>query len=358
MKPRIHDIRMHGRIRRPVTVALDAMGSDHGPEELLLGAYEAVTQLPLVSVICTGPRERLESIIRRNGWQNARLFVEEADEVVGMDEAPRDSLRKKHSTVAVGARLVREGKAAGLVSAGNTGATMATTLLQWRTLPGIARPAIAAVIPHPKHPCILLDVGANVDCKPRQLLDFAIMGACYSRYVYHRRNPRIGLLSIGEEEAKGNEQVLEAQKLMRHAPVHYVGNAEGRDLFKGTFDVVVCDGFVGNIVLKFAEAMADFIFTNIKEELSKNIVSQISALAMRPAFRNFKRRVDYAEYGGAPLLGLKGTCVICHGSSRAKAIRNAIRVAGELVGAKVNDHIAELAAQCAGGSVTATPVTA
>jgi glycerol-3-phosphate acyltransferase PlsX len=331
--------------RREVTVALDAMGTDHGPEELLNGAYAAVQEFGNITVACTGPEDKLRAICSRHHWTHDRLTFTNATQAVSMDEAAKDSLKKKDSSVAVAARLVREGVAAGMVSAGNTGAAMATAMFQWRTLPGISRPAIATMIPHPKNPCILLDVGANVDCKPRHLLHFAIMGSVYAHYVYRRRSPRIGLLSIGEEEGKGNELVFETQKLLKTSSLNYGGNAEGRDLFMGKFDVIVCDGFVGNVVLKFGEALAEFILSNLKQELSKNIVSQLGALAMMPAFRSFKRSVDYAEYGGAPLLGLQGNCVITHGSSKSKAIKNAIRVASELAGAKVNEHILELIAR-------------
>jgi phosphate acyltransferase len=338
-------IRRRTRALKPATIALDAMGTDVGPHELLLGAYNAVTEMTTLRVIVTGPADHLRAIMRENGWSHYRLSVEDAPEVVSMHEAPRDSLRKRNSSVSVAARLVHQGKAQGMVSAGNTGATMATTMLQWRTLPGISRPAIVAIFPHPRHPCFLLDVGANVDCKPRHLLHFAIMGSVYARYVHQRRNPRIGVLSIGEEESKGNDLVYQAQQLLRASTLNYRGNAEGRDLLNGTFDVVVCDGFVGNTILKFGEGLVSFIFKNIKEELSRTIVSQLGALAVMPAFKNLKKQVDYAEYGGAPLLGLHGTCVICHGSSRAKAIKNAIRFATEMVSAKVNDHIVDLARQ-------------
>ena len=332
-------------MRRTVTVALDAMGTDIGPEEMLQGAIDAVNEFPSVTVLCTGPSARLASIFRQRQWEHPRLLIEDAPEVVGMHEAPRESLRKKESSVAVAARLVYDGHANAMVSAGNTGATMAHAMVRWGRLPGVSRPAIAAVIPHPKHPCILLDVGANVDCKPRHLLHFAIMGTVYAKCIFHRQKPRVGLLSIGEEETKGNELVFESQKLLRASNLTYHGNAEGRDIVKGEIDVVVCDGFVGNVVLKFGEGIAELIFRNLKEELSRNIVSQLGALAMLPAFRSLKKRVDYAEYGGAPLLGLKGNCVICHGSSRAKAIKNAIRVASEMVGAKVNERIVDLTAR-------------
>lgn len=323
------------------TIALDAMGSDHGPEVLLEGALLAVTQYPSLRVICTGPQARLRSILRHHGWSHPRLLIEDAPQVVGMHEAPSDSLRKRDSSVAVAARLVHQGKADGMVSAGNTGATMATTLMQWRTLPGISRPAISAILPHPDRPCVLLDVGANVDCKPRHLLHFAIMGSVYSHYMFYRRNPRVALLSIGEEECKGNELVLATRELLSQTNLNFVGNAEGRDLVKGKFDVVVCDGFVGNIVLKFGEAVVEFILESIKQEVQKSLVSQLGAVAMMPALRNFKRQVDYAEFGGAPLLGVRGNCIIAHGSSHAKAIKNAIRVAAEMASANVNQHIVE-----------------
>lgn len=319
------------------------MGTDHGPEEVLKGAYDAVEAFPNLTVICCGPEDRLKGILRTHRWRHDRLLVEHASEVVGMHEAPRDSLKKKNSSVAVAARLVHQKRASGMVSPGNTGATMATAMMQWRTLPGISRPAIAAVLPHPKRPCILLDVGANVDCKPRHLLHFAMMGSVYSHAVFHRRSPRVGLLSIGEEECKGNDLTLQAHMLLKESTLHFSGNAEGRDLMRGTFDVVVCDGFVGNVVLKTSEGLAEFIMHHLKEEVqSSGLVSQLGALAMKPALKNFKRKVDHTEYGGAPLLGLNGTCIICHGSSRAKAIMNALRVAMEMVGARVNDRIQEL----------------
>jgi phosphate acyltransferase len=327
---------------RAAVIALDCMGSDHGPEEILRGAFDAVQAYPNISVIATGPLEKLRHILKANQWDHPRVQIENATEVVGMQESPKDSLRKKHSSLAVAAQLVKEGRAGGMVSPGNTGATMAVAMFQWRTLPGISRPAIAAVFPNPKHLSILLDAGANVDCKPRHLLHFAIMGSVYAKYVFHRRNPKVGILSIGEEESKGNELVFETRELLKNAPLNFGGNAEGRDLFKATFDVVVCDGFVGNIVLKTAEGLAGFIVQNLKEEVGRNIVSKLSAVPMLPVFKTFKTRLDYAEYGGAPLLGLHGNCIICHGSSRAKAIMNAVRVAAEMELAKLNEHIIEV----------------
>lgn len=333
--------RRRQRPRHPLTISLDVAGTDHGIEVPLQGAFDAVTEYPSVSVICCGPLRKMEDTLRQRGWQHPRILLEEATEVVGMHEAPKETLKKRDSSVTVAARLVREGRAQGMVSAGNTGATMATAMFQWRQLPGISRPAIVAIMPNPKRPTFILDVGANVDCKPRHLFQFAIMGSIYAHYVYHRRNPRVGILSIGEEETKGNEQVFETQKLLRASTLNFHGNAEGRDLFRGTFDVVVCDGFVGNVTLKSCEAVADFIMHHLKHELNRNIVSQLGALAMMPAFRSFRKQIDVAEYGGGPLLGLNGTCIICHGSSGPLAIKNAIGVASDQVASKVNEHIIE-----------------
>jgi glycerol-3-phosphate acyltransferase PlsX len=337
-------VRRRTRIRphHAVTIALDAMGTEAGPDEALIGAFAAVESLPHVTVICTGDKKRLQAGIDQHGLYNRRLQIEHASEVVGMHEKPHDSLRKQDSSVIVAARLVHDKRAGGMISPGNTGATMAACMVTWRRLPGISRPAIAAVLPHPLRPCLLLDVGANVDCKARNLLHFAFMGSVYSRFVLHRRNPRIGLLSNGEEESKGNEVVREAHELLRGSTLNFRGNAEGRDLMNGSFDVVVCDGFVGNTILKFGEGLSEFIMTNLKEEVQRNMVSQLGALAMLPALKKFKKQVDHTEYGGAPLLGLNGTCVICHGSSRAKAIMNAIRVAADLVASRVNEHVLEV----------------
>lgn len=331
------------RERAPAIVALDAMGTDHGPDEMLLGAFQAIEALPHVTVIATGPKGRLESIIRTQGYQHPRLLVEDATEVVTMDESPRDSLKKEHSSIAVAARLVSAGAAHAVISPGNTGATMAHVLKQWRRLPGISRPAVSAHIPHPKHPCIFLDVGANVDCRPRHLLDFAIMGSVYAHYMYHRRHPRVGLLSNGEEDTKGDELTQETRLLLKRAPLNFAGNAEGRDLFKGTYDVIVCDGFVGNCLLKFGEGLIEFVFEHLKAEVRRSVISQLGAVAMLPVFKSFRKNMDANEYGGAPLLGLNGNCMICHGSSRAKAITSAIRGAADIVGARVNEHIVETA---------------
>ncbi len=333
--------RRRERNRRDCVLALDVMGTDRTPADVLQGAVDAIAQFPHVSVIAVGPHAELESIIREKQWANPRLTVEDATEVVTMHDSPRESLKKRQSSVAVAARLVKEGRAQGMVSPGNTGSTMAHAMFQWRMLPGVVRPAIAAFMPHPRRPLIFMDAGANVDCKPRHLMQFAIMGTVFSRHMFHCRSPKVGILSVGEEETKGNELVFETRDLLKASNLNFIGNAEGRDLLSGQFDVVVCDGFVGNIVLKFGESVVEFLFSNLKEEVKQNVLSQLGAAAMIPALRSFKKRVDYAEYGGAPLLGLQGNCIICHGKSSPKAIMNALRTAGDLVGAQVNDHIVE-----------------
>lgn len=334
--------RRANRRRRETVVALDVMGTDHHPGEVLEGAFHAVRDFPEISVIAVGEPFTMERFLRSRGMTHPRLRLEKATDFVRMDEAPNVAVKRRDTSIAVCAELVREKKAQGIVSPGNTGATMAVCLLKWRTIEGVLRPAIASVLPHPKRPCILLDVGANVDCKPAMIQQFAIMGSCLSTAILHRKQPKVGLLTIGEEASKGNSQALAARELLSRTPIYFAGNAEGRDLFKGSFDVAVCDGFVGNIVLKTCEGLADFIMTNMKNEVQATLVTSLGGLVVLPALQNFKRSIDHAEYGGAPLLGLNGTCIICHGSAKARSIRNAIRVAAEQVSAHVNEDISRL----------------
>jgi len=260
-----------------------------------------------------------------------------------MDEFPSATLRrKKHSSIRVGLELVKRGDADAFISAGNTGAVMATALITLGPLPGVERPAIALIVPTLRGHSILLDVGATVDCKPRHLLQFAIMGEVYARQVMGKTSPTVGLLSIGEEESKGNELTREAFKeLEEEASINFTGNLEGREIFSGAADVIVCDGFTGNIALKIIESAADFFNVLLKEELSKGLMGKAGAALARGAFSRFKKRFDYSEYGGAPLMGVKGVCIIGHGRSTAKAIKNAIRVAAECVENRVIEHIRE-----------------
>lgn len=340
LRRQVRELRASRR-RKPATIAVDVMGTDHHPGEILEGVYHAIQEYPEITVVAVGDPFVMERFLRAKGMTHPRLKIEKATDAVPMDEAPNLAVKRRNSSISVCADMVKAGRADGLVSPGNTGASMAVCLLKWRTIPGVLRPAIASVLPHTRRPCILLDVGANVDCKPAMIQQFAIMGSCLSTAILHRRIPKVGLLTIGEEETKGNTQALAARELLQSAPIYFAGNAEGRDLFKGTFDVAVCDGFVGNVVLKTCEGLAEFIMTNLKSEVQSTLVTSLGGLVVLPALQNFKRSIDHAEYGGAPLLGLNGTCIICHGSAKARSIKNAIRVAAETISAQVNQHIAE-----------------
>jgi len=306
-------------------VALDAMGGDQGPVVNIEGAVAAARELSL----------------RRHSTNGLGITICHAPETVGMNESPSAALRKKkHSSIRVGLELVKRGEADAFISAGNTGAVMATAMVTLGSLPGVERPAIALIVPTLRGQSILLDAGANADCKPRHLLQFAIMGDIYARQVMGKKSPTVGLLSIGEEESKGNELTREAFKeLEEERSLNFTGNVEGREVFSGAADIIVCDGFTGNIALKISESAAEFFTVLLKEELEKGLVGKLGALLTRGAFRRFKKRVDYTEYGGAPLLGVGGMCIISHGRSTAKAIKNAIRVAAECVENKVIEHI-------------------
>jgi len=321
-------------------VALDAMGGDRGPVVNIEGAVAAARELGL-SILLVGNEEELSRSLRRHSTNGLGITICHAPETVGMNESPSAALRKKkHSSIRVGLELVKRGEADAFISAGNTGAVMATAMVTLGSLPGVERPAIALIVPTLRGQAILLDAGANADCKPRHLLQFAIMGDIYARQVMGKTSPTVGLLSIGEEESKGNELTREAFKeLEEERSLNFIGNVEGRDVFSGAADVIVCDGFTGNIALKISESAAEFFTISLKEELEKGLVGKLGALLTRGAFRRFKKRVDYTEYGGAPLLGVGGMCIISHGRSTAKAIKNAIRVAAECVENKVIEHI-------------------
>ena len=319
-------------------IALDAMAGDFGPEPLVKGAIQAVEETRH-HVILVGDAEVLENILNREHALHPRLSIVHADTVVGMDEAPKASLRKRTSSLAVAVDLVKRGEADAMVSAGNTGATLAATVQRWRPLPGVSRPALAAIIPVPQHPVVLIDVGANVDCRPQHLSDFAVMGSIYAREIIGRRTPRVGLLSVGAEEGKGNEVSNTAWKLLSESALNFIGNVEGNDLFHGRVDVVVCDGFVGNVVLKVAEGLIAFFSNHVKTEVSKTLLSSLGALTLLPALRKIKNQMDSSEYGGAPLLGVNGVGIVSHGASGAMAIKNAIRTAGDCVRHEINDKI-------------------
>jgi len=328
--------------QRTIRVALDAMGGDRGPEITVEGAVAAARELGS-TVILVGDEQVLRTQLARHDVDGLGLAVRHAPETVEIGESPMAALRKKkHSSIRIGLDLVKRGEAEAFVSAGNTGAVMATAVVVLGPLPGVERPAIAVVVPTLTHQAILLDVGANVDCKARHLLQFAIMGNVYARDILGQTQPRVGLLSIGEEEIKGNELTREAFKEMEEeASLNFIGNVEGRDVFNGAADVIVCDGFTGNVALKISEGLVETIFHLLREELKKDLRGRVGSLLLIPAFRRFKRRIDSSEFGGAPLLGVNGVCMISHGRSTGKAIRNAIRAAEGCVNNAVIAHIRE-----------------
>jgi glycerol-3-phosphate acyltransferase PlsX len=324
----------------PIAIALDAMGSDRAPKPEIEGAVLASRQYD-VHVILVGPENQLRAELAEHSRRSELVSIVNATEVIGMQEKAAQAVRtKRDSSMRVGVRLVRDGKAQGFVSAGNTGAAMATAKMVLGAIPGVDRPALAGVFPTGAGTAsMLLDIGANVDTKPHNLEQFTVMGEIYYRSIFGKSRPKVGLLSIGEEESKGNELTREAFKLMKQLPVNFVGNVEGRDLYNGSVDVIVCDGFVGNVALKISEGMVHTVRYLLKESLRATITRQVGYLLARRAFDEFKKRVDYSEYGGAPLLGVKGVCIVGHGASNANAIKNAIRVAAEAVRLKIPERI-------------------
>ncbi|MCB2154601.1 phosphate acyltransferase PlsX [bacterium] len=321
-------------------VALDAMGGDLGPRPAVEGAVLAARRYN-IEVALVGKPRYLERFLAAMKVNDRRISIVEANDVIRMTDSPSETLRRRNSSLAIAAGLVKNGEADALVSAGNTGAVLAHCLLSWRTLPGIKKPAIATFLPTLEESIIVLDAGANVDCKPPQLINFAIMGSVYCRYVLKRQSPRVGLLSIGEEETKGNEVTVASHKLLRETDLNFLGNAEGRDVFTGDFDVIVCDGFVGNVLLKTAEGVASMVFRTLKNEVRKSVIASLGAAAMRPAAKRVKARTDYDEYGGAPLLGVNGISIIAHGRSNRKAYMNALRVAAECHNRELVRHLSE-----------------
>ena len=324
----------------PSVIALDAMGSDRAPKPEIEGAIQAARQYG-VRVQLVGPESIIKTeLARYPAATRLPIGVVHASEYITMEDKVEAIRAKRDSSMRVGLRMVREGEAAGFVTAGNTGAAMATAKIVLGGVPNVDRPALAAVFPTaPGNPAMLLDVGANVDCTAQNLEQFAVMGDVYFRAMFGKRAPRVGLLSIGEEESKGNDLTREAFQLLKQLPLNFVGNVEGRDLYNGEVDVIVADGFVGNVALKISEGVANLVRTALKESLKATITRQVGALLSRSAFTDFKKRLDHTEYGGAPLLGVKGVCIITHGSSNANAMKNAIRVAAEFSESEVNQSI-------------------
>jgi phosphate acyltransferase len=324
---------------RPMKIAVDAMGGDGGVPVSVEGAIAAAREYGL-HVVLVGDQKVVERELSRHKVAGLPITVRHASQVVEMGEQPSHALRRKRdSSMRVAASLVREGEAAAFISAGNTGAAMAIAMFTLGMLDGVDRPAIAAVLPSKRGRTILLDVGANIDPKPWHLAQYAVMGHVYARDVLGVAAPRVGLLSVGEEEGKGNELVREVFKRLEESPINFVGNVEGRDIFNGNAEVVVTDGFTGNVCLKVSESLADMLIQFLREEMGRTLSTKLAALLVRPAFRRLWKRVDYTETGGAPLLGINGACIIGHGASPTRAVKNGIRTAAEWVKADVNGHI-------------------
>ncbi len=321
---------------------MDAMGGDSGPEVTIPGAVNAAKQDNL-GLILTGNQEQIEQALNKEKIHNLEIDIRDAPEVVGMQEKPSEGLRRKrNSSIQAAFKTVREKKAHGVVSAGNSGATLGCGMFTLGRVKGIERPALASILPtEKKEPLVLVDVGANIECKPYHLVQFGLMADVFARNVLHISKPRVGVLTIGEEEGKGNKLVMDAIKLFKMSSMNFIGNVEGRDFFSGKADVVVCDGFVGNIALKLMEGLAISLSNTLKAEVKKSLLAKLGFLLSTGALRKFGRHIDYAEYGGAPLLGLKGISLVCHGSSNAKAITNAVLMAGEFVRNQANEHLVQ-----------------
>jgi len=324
-------------------IAVDAMGGDRAPEVIVGGVVDALEEIREGwEVRLIGDEGVVRAELEKVGYDGSRVEVVHAPEKVEMAEAAAISVRRKRqSSIAVATRMHRAGEVDAIVSAGNTGAVVAAALLGLGRLKKVSRPAIATVVPNPEGGCVLLDAGANSDCRPAHLVEFGLMGSVFARLVLKRGNPRVGLLNIGEESSKGNELAQQSHRLLKESGLNFIGNVEGRDVFRASADVVVCDGFTGNVVLKFAESVNDVITGSLKKEIGRSLKARIGASLLRPALEKMKHALDYAEYGGAPLLGVSGVCIICHGGSSRKAMKNAALAALRFVKQDVNSHIEE-----------------
>jgi len=324
-----------------IRIALDAMGGDFAPEEMIKGAVAASLELPL-EVILVGEEARIKKELSRYRHQG-KISLRPASEVIGNEEPPVQAVKqKKNSSLNVAISLVKNKEAEAVVSAGNTGALMTAALFGLGRIPEVERPAIATVFPTRRGSVLLLDMGANVDCKPKHLLQFAQMGAQYAKYIMHLPNPRIGLLNIGEEAEKGNELVVQTWPLLKASKLNFIGNVEAKEILSGKVDVIVCDGFVGNLILKFGESIGSFLVEALARELSKNLITRFAAFLLLPALASLKKSIDYDEFGGAPLLGVNGIVFKAHGRAKAKAIKNALRVAKEAVEQNLIDHLSKM----------------
>jgi glycerol-3-phosphate acyltransferase PlsX len=326
-----------------VKIALDAMGGDFGPLNLVAGAVMALREIPRIEKLyLVGDTPQIETELKKHGCSERRVEIVHSTQVVEMCDKPVESVRrKKDSSISRAVDLVKKGDADAVVSAGQTGAAVAATTIKLRTLPGVERPGIASVIPTESNLFVLIDAGANIDAKPMHLLQYGIMGSVYSRHVLAYENPCVGLMSIGEEDVKGSEFTREVFKMLKESSLNFRGNIEGHDLFAHPVEVVVCDGFVGNVILKTCESVGDAVFKWLKHELMKNKLRMAGAYLAQGAFRTIKKKVNYETYGGSPLLGVNGICIIAHGASTPLAIKNALRVAAESIEHRVNPHIVE-----------------
>jgi glycerol-3-phosphate acyltransferase PlsX len=324
-----------------IRIALDAMGSDNAPVSDVGGAVLAAREFNY-EIVLVGNESLIKKELEKYKPIPSNISIHHASEAIGMHEQPVLSVRrKKDSSIVVLANLAKEKKVDAVVSAGNTGAMVCAVTLKCRLLEGIERAGIGIVMPTLKGPMVMIDGGANIDAKPSHLLQYGIMASAYSEFIFGKKSPRVGLLNVGEEESKGTGSLKEAYGLLESSGLNFIGNVEGRDFFVGDCDVIVCDGLVGNVALKVTEAVAHTIGEMLKKELKSSFFSMLGALLAKNAFLSMKKRMDYAEHGGAPLLGVNGVCIIGHGSSNSKAIKNAIRVAGEEVVKNVNQHIVE-----------------
>jgi glycerol-3-phosphate acyltransferase PlsX len=329
-----------------VRIAVDAMGGDHAPQVNVDGAVAAVREYG-ISCLLVGRSAELRPLLQESGYSGSDVEIVDAPDVVSMDEPATAAIRKKrNSSIRVAANCVRDGRAEGLVSAGHTGAAMVSAKMVVGMIEGVDRPALATVLPNLTGHSLLLDVGANPDAKTPHFREFAVMGSIYAELVFGKKKPSIGLMSIGEEDSKGTDRTKEAFKILKETGLNFIGNVEGRDVFNGAVDVIVTDGFTGNVILKVSEALAEMVENLLREEIKRTLQASVGFLLSRSAFRRFKQRLDYSEYGGAPLLGVKGCVIICHGRSSAKAVKNAIRFAAEFsrrnLAEKIQAQIAEL----------------
>jgi len=324
-----------------VKIVVDAMGSDNAPLAEVEGALQALKEHDC-EIILVGDETRIKEALNKHGGKPDKITIKHASEIIGMSEPAALSVRRKRdSSMVIGLDLIKHKQADAFISAGNTGAVVCAATLSLRLLPGIERPGIAVIMPTLTGTSMILDVGANISPKPMHMLQYGIMADAYSRYILKKSDPKVGLLNVGEEESKGTEFIKESHILLSESKLNFIGNIEGRDIYGGTADVVLCDGFVGNVILKVSESVVDTIVRLLRKEIKSSIIATLGAALSSSAFNELKKKMDYSEYGGAPLLGVDGRCIISHGSSNPKAIKNAVRVAIEYIRQDVNAHIVE-----------------